>query len=119
VDGPLLGAECGYAGRLRSRGSVLIADHHPVWEILTVRGENQLTITGDYFGRGTPRSSPDPAKQPFGARDEHDRLSFAAFVWPVSNVVMLLVPPGCGLMPSSSLVGSHTAQPSLRGVSVT
>lgn len=85
------------AGRLGPGGSVLIADHHPLWEVLTVTGENGLTVTGDYFGRGTPRSLPDPAKQPIGARGHADAPAFAAFVWPVSEVVMALVRAGLRL----------------------
>ena len=91
------------AERLRPGGSVLISDHHPLWEVLTVAGENQLTVTGDYFGRTTPRNSPDAAKQPIGARKQSDAghpvaedgvPPFAAFVWPVSDVVMSLVRAG-------------------------
>jgi 2-polyprenyl-3-methyl-5-hydroxy-6-metoxy-1,4-benzoquinol methylase len=85
------------AERLRPQGAVLISDHHPLWEVLTVRGENHLTITGDYFGRATPRNSPDEAKQPTGARGETETPSFAAFVWPVSDVVMSLVRAGLRL----------------------
>lgn len=91
------------AERLRPGGAVLIADHHPVWEVLTVLGDNSLTVTGDYFGRGTPRSSPDPAKQPVGARGSRDERGqacpppFAAFVWPVSDVVMALIRAGLRL----------------------
>lgn len=80
--------------RLRPGGSVLISDHHPLWEVLSVRGDNQLAVTGDYFGRGTPRNSPDDAKQPAGARGEADPPAFAAFVWPVSDVVMSLLRAG-------------------------
>jgi predicted kinase/SAM-dependent methyltransferase len=83
--------------RLRPRGSVLICDHHPLWEVLTVRGENQLAVTRDYFGRGTPGSSPDETKQPRGARGEPEAPAFAAFVWPVSDVVMSLVRAGLRL----------------------
>ena len=83
--------------RLRTHGSVLISDHHPLWEILTVRGENQLTVTGDYFGRGVPRNSPDATKRPIGARQEDEVPPFAAFVWPVSDVVMALVRAGLRL----------------------
>jgi SAM-dependent methyltransferase len=85
------------AERLRTHGSVLISDHHPLWEILTVRGENQLTVTGDYFGRGVPRNSPDATKRPIGARQEDDVPPFAAFVWPVSDVVMVLIRAGLRL----------------------
>jgi SAM-dependent methyltransferase len=82
------------ADRLTEHGSVLLCDHHPLWEVLTVQGGNQLAVTGDYFGRGTPRNSPDPAKQPLGARGEADAPVFSAFVWPVSDVVMALVRAG-------------------------
>jgi SAM-dependent methyltransferase len=85
------------AERLRPHGAVLVAEHHPLWEVLTVRGENHLAVTGDYFGRGTPRSSPDPAKQPVGARDPAERPPFAAFVWPPGDVVMSLVRAGLRL----------------------
>ena len=83
--------------RLRPGGSVLISDHHPLWEILTVRGENRLTVTGDYFGRGVPRNLPDAEKRPIGAREGADVPPFAAFVWPVSDVVMSLVRAGLRL----------------------
>jgi hypothetical protein len=85
------------AERLRPRGSVLICDHHPLWEVLSVRGENHLAVTGDYFGRGTPGNSPDATKRPLGARGEPEAPSFAAFVWPVSDVVMSLVRAGLRL----------------------
>lgn len=83
--------------RLAVDGSVLICDHHPLWEVLTVCGENHLAVTGDYFGRGTPRNSPDQAKQPTGARSETDAPMFDALVWPVSDVVMALVRAGLRL----------------------
>lgn len=85
------------ARRLRQNGSVLICDHHPLWEVLTVRGDNRLTVTSDYFGRGRPRDPPDDAKRPAGARGHADPPQFAAFVWPVSDVVMSLVRAGLRL----------------------
>lgn len=93
----LLAAEI--ARRLAPGGSVLVADHHPVWEVLSVTGENRLSVTGDYFGRTEARNSPDPAKQPLGARgrDDGDAPEFAAFVWPVSDVVMAFVRSGLRL----------------------
>jgi predicted kinase/SAM-dependent methyltransferase len=83
--------------RLRPRGSVLICDHHPLWELLSVRGENHVAVTRDFFGRGTPGNSPDETKRPLGARDEPEAPPFAAFVWPVSDVVMSLVRAGLRL----------------------
>lgn len=85
------------AERLRPGGSVLLSEHHPLWEVLTVRGENSLTVTGDYFGRGRPRNSPDPAKQPIGARGRAEVPEFAAFVWPVGDVVTALLRAGLRL----------------------
>jgi SAM-dependent methyltransferase len=84
------------AGRLRQGGSVLICEHHPVWEVLAVRGENLLAVTRDYFGRGRLGNS-DDAKKPFGARGEPDAPEFDSFVWPVSDVVMALVRAGLRL----------------------
>jgi hypothetical protein len=49
------------AERLRSGGVVLMADHHPVWEVLAVRGDNHLGVPGNYFGRGTPTTKQDDA----------------------------------------------------------
>jgi SAM-dependent methyltransferase len=92
---PDLGVLAGIlADRLRAGGSVLLCDHHPLWEILTVRGEDHLAVTGDYFGRGIPRNLPDAAKQPLGARGDANAPAFSAFVWPVSDVVMALVRAG-------------------------
>jgi 2-polyprenyl-3-methyl-5-hydroxy-6-metoxy-1,4-benzoquinol methylase len=82
--------------RLRPGGSVLICEHHPAWEVLTVRGENLLAVTRDYFGRGTPAKS-DDAKRATGARGEPDAPEFASFVWPVSDVVMALIRAGLRL----------------------
>jgi SAM-dependent methyltransferase len=83
------------AERLRPGGSVLMMDHHPVWEVLAVRGDNQFGVVGNYFGRQTPRSETDDAKRPLGARGTGNPPPFAAFVWPVSDVVMAFI--GAGL----------------------
>jgi 2-polyprenyl-3-methyl-5-hydroxy-6-metoxy-1,4-benzoquinol methylase len=85
------------ADRLRPGGSVLMGDHHPVWEVLAVRGENQLTVAGDYFGRTAPRADTDDAKRPVGARGNPERPPFAAFVWPISDVIMAFLRAGLRL----------------------
>ncbi len=51
------------AGRLAPGGRILIAEHHPLWEVLTVTGDNQLKVSADHFGAGR-RGFPDPAKGP-------------------------------------------------------
>ena len=85
---PDLGVLAGIiAGRLRPGGAVLICEHHPAWEVLAVRDEGVLTVAGDYFGRGRPNPEQDDAKRPAGARGEAGAPPFAAFVWPVSDVV--------------------------------
>ncbi len=83
------------ASRLRPGGSVLLADHHPIWGVLAVRGQNQLAVAGDYFGRSTSRRDTDNNKLPVGARDTASPPPFEAFVWPTSDVVMSLL--GAGL----------------------
>ena len=35
------------ASRLAPGGSILVADHHPIWEVLAVQGPGQLTVTAD------------------------------------------------------------------------
>ncbi|WP_328331478.1 class I SAM-dependent methyltransferase [Kribbella sp. NBC_00382] len=83
--------------RLRPGGSMLLADHHPIWEVLAVRGENHLAVSGDYFGRTTPRPETDNAKLPTGARDTPAPPPFNAFIWPTSDVVMALLTAGLRL----------------------
>lgn len=83
--------------RLRAGGAVLLCDHHPVWEVLSVAAENHLTVAGDYFSRGQAVTVQDDAKRPVGARGEPDAPAFSSFVWPISDVIMALVNVGLRL----------------------
>ncbi|HZX01655.1 class I SAM-dependent methyltransferase [Kribbella sp.] len=85
------------AARLSPGGSVLIAEHHPAWETLAVRGPNQLEVIADYFGRSTPLAAVDNAKRPTGARDNPDAPAFKAFIWPPSDVITALLKAGLTL----------------------
>jgi 2-polyprenyl-3-methyl-5-hydroxy-6-metoxy-1,4-benzoquinol methylase len=85
------------ADRLRSGGSVLLAEHHPVWEILAVRGSDHLAVRGNYFSRTAPRTEIDNAKLPTGARDTPNAPEFSSFVWPTSDVVMSFLTAGLSL----------------------
>jgi SAM-dependent methyltransferase len=85
------------AARLRPGGALLLCDHHPAWEALSVREQDRLAVVGDYFGRGRPATDQDDAKLPEGARGEPDAPRFTTFVWPVSDVVMALVRAGLRL----------------------
>ena len=95
------------ADRLRPGGSVLLGDHHPLWEVLAVRGDDHLSVSGDYFGRITPRADTDDAKRPVGARGNPDPPPFSAFVWPVSDVVMAMI--GAGLRIDAFFEGTDPA----------
>lgn len=86
-----------FAARLRPGGSILLADHHPLWEVLAARGENHLAVTGNFFGRSTPQASTDDAKRPVGARGTPNPPPFTAFVWPTSDVVMSFLQAGLRL----------------------
>ncbi|MFF1818877.1 class I SAM-dependent methyltransferase [Kribbella sp. NPDC058245] len=85
------------ADRLRPGGSILLADHHPIWEVVTVTGPNTVTVTTDYFGRTAPRSTIDNAKLPTGARDTPTPPPFTAFVWPPSDIITALLTAGLHL----------------------
>jgi hypothetical protein len=85
------------ADRLRPGGSILLADHHPIWEVLAVTGPNTVTVTTNYFGRTTPRSTIDNAKLPTGARDTPTPPPFTAFVWPPSDIITALLTTGLHL----------------------
>jgi SAM-dependent methyltransferase len=37
------------ADRLNDGGLLVVQEHHPLWEVLTVRGVGELSVTGDYF----------------------------------------------------------------------
>ncbi|WP_427887317.1 class I SAM-dependent methyltransferase [Kribbella sp. GL6] len=85
------------AARLVAGGSVLIAEHHPVWETLAVRGPNQLEVTANYFGRTNPLAAVENSKRPTGARDNPDAPTFQAFIWPPSDVITALLKAGLTL----------------------
>ncbi|TDW71384.1 class I SAM-dependent methyltransferase [Kribbella pratensis] len=85
------------ASRLAPGGSILVADHHPVWEVLAVQATGQLTVTADYFGRSTPHATIENTKLPTGARDNPDAPSFQAFIWPPSDIITALSAAGLTL----------------------
>lgn len=82
------------ADRLRPGGAVLIGEHHPLWETLSVVGENSLTVREDYFQSGAVRPTRDPAKAPIGGRDRN-APPLRSFLWSLGSVVTALL--GAGL----------------------
>jgi 2-polyprenyl-3-methyl-5-hydroxy-6-metoxy-1,4-benzoquinol methylase len=82
------------ADRINPGGVLVISEHHPLWEILTVRGENSLSISSDYFGIGRDGYS-DPLKAPevtqrIGTPDVPHR----SYVWSLGAVVTAVLDAG-------------------------
>jgi SAM-dependent methyltransferase len=85
------------ADRLNPGGVLMISEHHPLWEILTVRGDNALSVSGDYFGARRDAYT-DPLKAPeitrtLGTPDVPHR----SFVWSISSVVTAVLAAGLTL----------------------
>lgn len=82
------------AARLAGGGRVLICEHHPLWESLSVVGENHLTVTWDYFG-GARVGYPDPRKGPQVTHDRSELLpTNTSFVWSLGAVISALIDAG-------------------------
>lgn len=81
------------AERLTPGGAVLISEHHPLWEVMSVVGENTLSVRTDYFNRGTIEATRDPAKAPVGGRGS-DAPPLQSFVWSLGAVVTALLQAG-------------------------
>lgn len=82
------------ASRLNPGGVLAISEHHPLWEILTVRGEDSLSVNGGYFGAGRDGYA-DPLKAPeitrrLGSVDVPHR----SFIWGIGSVVSAVVDAG-------------------------
>lgn len=85
------------ADRLNPGGVLVISEHHPLWEVLTVRGEQLLSVSGDYFGIGRDGYA-DPLKAPqitrtIGTPDVPHR----SFVWSIGSVVTAVLAAGLTL----------------------
>jgi SAM-dependent methyltransferase len=81
------------ADALKPGGGVLISEHHPMWEVLTVQGENSLSVIDDYFQKGAVPDQWDATKAPIGGRSP-DAPPFTSFVWSISSVVTALLNAG-------------------------
>lgn len=80
------------ARRLVPGGVLVISEHHPVWEILTVTPP--MRVTGDYF---TPARDgyPDPLKAPQITRELPTPILSRSYVWNLGAVVSAVL--GAGL----------------------
>jgi 2-polyprenyl-3-methyl-5-hydroxy-6-metoxy-1,4-benzoquinol methylase len=85
------------ADRLNSEGTLVISEHHPLWEILSVRDDAILSVVGDYFGVVRDGYT-DPLKAPeitrtIGVPDLPNR----SFVWSIGSVVTAVLEAGLTL----------------------
>ena len=81
--------------RLVPTGRLVINEHHPLWEVLSVADHDQVTVSGDYFGNsrdgyGDPLKAPQ-VTQSIGSPD----ISPQSFVWSLGRIVTALL--GAGL----------------------
>ena len=74
-------------------GSLLISEHHPIWEIMGVVGERQLAVLSDYFGEGNLPPLSDRSKWAGGAieTEGEDAVPWQYFVWGLGEVVSALI----------------------------
>lgn len=79
--------------RLHPGGRLIVSEHHPVWEVLSVVGGG-LQLTGDYFHAGRIGYA-DPRKAPQVTWDGVDQLPTpTSFVWNLGAVVTALINAG-------------------------
>jgi SAM-dependent methyltransferase len=85
------------ADRLNPGGVLVISEHHPLWEILSVRGENALSVSGDYFGIRRDGYA-DPLKAPvITQRVGTPDVPHSSFVWSIGSVVTAVLDAGLSL----------------------
>lgn len=82
----------GLRNALKPGGCVLIAEHHPFWEVMGVTGERKLTVLSDYFGTHELPAIHDASKAAIGAAETADDESpLQSFVWGIGMVVSALI----------------------------
>lgn len=83
----------GVRGTLRSGGRILIAEHHPFWETMGVRGDRQLTVLRDSFGATTLLPAiADPTKHAIGTAETSDNdNTLQSFVWNIGALTTALI----------------------------
>jgi len=82
----------GVRNALKPDGRVLIAEHHPFWEMMGVAGDRQLTVLSDYFGTHDLPTILDTSKAAIGAAEtSDDEYALQSFVWGIDAVVSALI----------------------------
>lgn len=82
------------AERLNANGLLVISEHHPLWEVLTVADHAQLAVSGDYFDPTRPGYA-DPLKAPRITREVGvPQLPHTSYVWNLGDVVGAVISAG-------------------------
>lgn len=82
------------AGRLNAGGLLVIREHHPLWEVLTVREQGVLSVTGDYFNAARDGYD-DPLKAPQVTRQLGvPKVPNRSYVWNIGCIVSALLEAG-------------------------
>lgn len=86
------------AGRLRPGGRVVLAEHHPLWEVLSVASPEALTVTSSYF-EPTWRKARDLDKAPQILKTIDIPVpTSTSFVWGLGEVVTAFLGAGLRLV---------------------
>jgi SAM-dependent methyltransferase len=87
------------ADRLNPVGRLVICEHHPLWEVLSVTDDRRLRVVGSYFDAARAGYT-DPRKAPQVTWGRDDPLpGHTSFVWNLGAVVTALI--GAGLVINS------------------
>ncbi|GAA1509484.1 class I SAM-dependent methyltransferase [Kribbella lupini] len=82
------------ASRLAPGGVLVISEHHPLWEVLTVTAP--MRVTGNYFAPARDGYS-DPLKAPQITRELGDDIPSRSYVWSLGAVVTAVLNAGLTL----------------------
>ena len=82
------------AGALKPGGKFLLDEHHPIWEVVSVRPDRAV-VTGDYFGRERPNPPrPFDPQRAVHVGAEPVALDGITFTWPLGDVITALAAAG-------------------------
>jgi len=85
------------AARLEPGGTVMISEHHPLWEVLTSQADGTLRVSGDYFTAARD-GYPDPVKAPQVTREIGSPTTAPlSYVWNLGSVVTAVLSAGLTL----------------------
>ena len=82
----------GVRNALKPDGRLLIAEHHPFWEMMGVARDRELIVLSDYFGTHDLPTILDSSKAAIGAAEtSDDEDALQSFVWGIGAVVSALI----------------------------